>query len=133
MSQENVEVVRRSFGLWASRDFSALPEVAHPDLVLDVSRRTFNPAVYRGLDGFQRFVKDVDEIWEDFRFDPEDLIDAGDHVVASVRISGRGRGSGIETEMHEFSVWTVRDGRVSLIIGGFRDRTDALEAAGLRE
>src|SRR5215207_1710588 len=111
MSQENVEVVRRCFALWANRDFSALPEVAQPDFVLDVSRRVFNPAVYRGLDGFQRFVRDVDEIWEGFRFDPEELIDAGDHVVASARISGHGRGSGIETEMHEFSVWTVREAR----------------------
>jgi ketosteroid isomerase-like protein len=133
MSEANVEIVRRCFGLWANRDFSALPEVAQPDLVLDVSRRVFNPAVYRGLDGFRRFVRDVDEIWEGFRFDPEELIDAGDHVVASARISGRGRGSGIETEMDEFSVWTVRDGKVSSIIGGFRDRADALEAVGLRE
>ena len=128
-----MEIVRRCFGFWANRNFSAIPEVAHPDLVLDVSRRVFNPAVYHGLDGFRQFAREVDEIWDGFRFDPEELIDAGDHVFASVRISGRGRESGIDTEMREFSIWTFREGKLARIAGGYRDRADALEAAGLSE
>ena len=32
MSQENVELVRRCYGLWTSREFSAIPEVMDPEL-----------------------------------------------------------------------------------------------------
>src|SRR5215207_4610895 len=133
MSQENIDVVRRCFGLWANRDFSAISEVAHPDLVLDVSRRVINPAVYHGLDGFRRFVEQVDEVWENFQFELEEAIDAGDQVLTSVRIAGGGRGSGVEAEMREFSIWTFREGKLSRLTGGYRDRAEALEAAGLRE
>jgi ketosteroid isomerase-like protein len=133
MSQENVEVVRRCFGLWVSRDLSDLPQLAHPDVVLDVSRRVFNPAVYRGYDGFERFGEQVDEAWEGFRFEIEELVDAGECVVAATRLRGRGRSSGVEAEMREFSVWTLRDGRVSRVSGGYRERAVAFEAAGLSE
>jgi hypothetical protein len=28
MSQENVEIVRRCYGMWDNRDFSSIPEIA---------------------------------------------------------------------------------------------------------
>jgi hypothetical protein len=64
MSEENVEIVRRLYGFWTQRDYSTLPEIAHPDVVIDLSRNVFNPAVYRGLDGFRDFVDQADEMWE---------------------------------------------------------------------
>jgi hypothetical protein len=33
-------------------------------------------------------VEQVDEMWEDFQTELEELIDGGDQVVAAVRISG---------------------------------------------
>ena len=135
MSQEKVEVVRRCYesDFWTNRDFSVAPDLAHPDVVLDLSRNIFNPGVYQGLDGLRRFVEQVDEMWEDFQIEPEELIDGGDQVVAAVRMSGRGRGSGVEAEMQVFAVWTLREGKVSRMTGGYRDRAEALEAAGLKE
>jgi len=133
MSQENVEVVRRCYEFWTDRDFSPFPELAQPDVVIDVSRNIFNPGVYRGLDGFRQVVEQAAEMWEDFQLEPEELIDAGDHVFVAVRMSGRGRGSGAEAQMQLFAVWTLRDGKVSRMTGGYRDRGEALEAAGLSE
>jgi hypothetical protein len=54
-------------------------------------------------------------------------------VVVAVRISGKGRESRVQTEMRPFNVWTLRDSKVIRLTGGYRDRTDALEAAGLSE
>ena len=133
MSRENVEVVRRCYEYWTERDLSAFQQLAHPDVVIDLSRNVFNPAVYRGVDGFRHLVEQVEEMWEDFHIEPDELIDADDTVVSSVRLSGRGRGSGVETEMRLFGVWTFREGRVSRFAGGYRDRAEALEAAGLSE
>jgi ketosteroid isomerase-like protein len=133
MSEENVEVVRRVYGFWEDRDFSPIAERVHPDVVIDLSRNVFNPGIHRGLNGFRDFLHQIDEMWENFRITPDELLDAGDNVFAAYRISGKGRGSGIETEMRVFGVWTLRDGKVSLFTGGYRNRTEALEAAGLSE
>jgi hypothetical protein len=59
MSQENVEIVRRCTEYWANRDFSAIIEILDPNAVLDLSRNVFNPDVYRGVEGFRRWVENV--------------------------------------------------------------------------
>ena len=131
MSEENVRVVRRCYGFWVDRDFSALDEVASPEVVVDLSRNVFNPHVYRGFDGFRRLVEGIDEMWEDFEMSPEEFIDAGDRVVTAVRLSGRGRGSGADAVMRLFNVWEFREGKVVRLTGGFRTRSEALAHAGL--
>ena len=42
MSEENVEVVRRLYGLWPDRVLAA-EEVLHPDVVIDVTRNVLTP------------------------------------------------------------------------------------------
>ena len=133
MSQENVEIARRSNEVLANSDWSRLSEVLDPDVVLDLSRNVFNPGVYRGYDGFRRWLASVDEMWEDFRVEVQEYIDAGDKLVVDNRISGRGRESGVDVDMRVFGIWTFREGRVLRIVGGYRDRAEALEAAGLAE
>jgi ketosteroid isomerase-like protein len=133
MSQEDVEIVRRCYGFWIDRDFSAIEEFIHPDAVIDLSRNVFNPGVHRGLEGFRHLLEQVDEMWDTFQIEPEEFIDAGDNVFVASRMSGRGRGSGVEAEMRAFAIWTLREGKVSQVAAGYRDRADVLEAAGLRE
>ena len=62
----------------------------------------------------------------------EEYIDAGDTIVVACRARGMGRASGMDLDQKLALVWTARDGElVSTEV--FRDRIDALEAAGLRE
>ena len=133
MSEENVELVRRCYEFWAHRDFSAIEKLVHSDGVFDLSRNVFNPGVHRGFDGFLRFVEQVDEMWDDFQVEPEEFIDVGDNVVVASRISGKGRGSGVEAAMRLYAIWTLREGKVAGFTGGFRDRAEALKTAGLEE
>jgi ketosteroid isomerase-like protein len=133
MSDENVEVVRRAYEAMNKREFSRMPEFLDPDVEFDMSRNILNPDVYRGYAGVERLVGVVEDVWDDFRFEPQELIDAGDRVVAHIKISGKGRGSGVEAEMHVFNIWTLRHGKVARLEGGYRERAEALEAAGLEE
>lgn len=133
MSQESVQVVQRLLGFWRDRDYSAIAGLIHPDAVVDVSRNVFNPGVHHGLDGFRHFVEQIDEVWEDFEITPLEFIDVGDNLVVANRISGKGRGSGVEVEMVLFGVCTFREGKVLRLTGGFRDQGEALEAAGLED
>jgi len=60
-----------------------------------------------------------------------ELIDApDDRVLSLIRLSGRGRESGVLIEIHYFQIWTIRDGSMRKF-EYFRHRADALEAAGL--
>jgi ketosteroid isomerase-like protein len=133
MSQENVEAARALYGFWEDRDYAAREHMVHPDLVVDLSRNVFNPAIYHGIEGFRRAVEQTDEMWDEFRVEPQEFIDLGDTVVVASRISGKGHGSGVEVEMPLFAVVEFREGKVSRFIGGLRDRAEALEAAGLQE
>lgn len=133
MSQENVEIVRRLYGFWGDRDLSAIEDAIHPDAVIDVSRNVFNPGTHHGIDGVRHFLAQIDEVWEDFKSTPEEFIDAGDKIVVAHVISGKGRGSGVEAEMRLFVVIAFRDDKILRFTGGFRNRDEAVEAAGLRE
>jgi ketosteroid isomerase-like protein len=58
--------------------------------------------------------------------------DAGDEVIAAMRIRARGRSSGAVVERREWDVWTLRNGKLwRLRI--YTTKADALEAVGLRE
>jgi ketosteroid isomerase-like protein len=70
--------------------------------------------------------------FENARVEIRELTEAGDRVLASVTLRGRGRQSGAEASWDVWHVWTVRDGK--LINGqGFTRSDEALEAAGLSE
>ena len=62
----------------------------------------------------------------------EDLLDAGDRVVLTILLRGRGRISGAEIAMRFYEVFKLRDGAI-LRWEEFTDRGPALEAAGLSE
>jgi ketosteroid isomerase-like protein len=131
MTVDNVEVVRRAHQALNGGDMDALVVVCDVDFRLDMSDRVFNPAVYEGHDGIRRFYSEVRDVWASYVWEPEELMEAGDSVVALLRSGGRGRGSGVEVERRTAMVWTVREGRATAV-RFFRDRNEALEAMGLR-
>src|SRR6202040_3832294 len=65
MSQETVQIVREAMALirraGAGEPEPRLFELLAPDMTLDMSRRTFNPEVYKGHDGLSRFKRERDE------------------------------------------------------------------------
>src|SRR5215211_7531054 len=85
MSEENVEVVRRCNRFWGEGDFVLASELFDPEVVIDFSQNVFNPDVYHGYEGLMRLVTAVHEMWDTFKVETEEVIDAGETVVAAVR------------------------------------------------
>jgi hypothetical protein len=54
-------------------------------------------------------------------------------VICSVKWRGRGKGSGVSVDLHQFDVVELSEGRIARATLGFRSKADALEAAGLSE
>jgi ketosteroid isomerase-like protein len=134
MSQENVEIVRRGYDLFAAGDLEGLAALIAPDAETpDASALGLTgtaTGIRRGPEGFLRAIGEVTEAFDDYRVEAEELTDAGDAVVASVRISGRGKASGAPQEAHLAHLWVLRDGKA---IRGevYRTTEEALEAARL--
>jgi uncharacterized protein len=133
MSQENVELVRRVYELWPTRQWSLIPDLFAPDVEIDLSRNVFNPDIYRGHAGTEKMLRAVEDMWDHFQIVPTELIDAGDKVVVAVTIKGTGKESGVDVSMQVLNIWTIRDSMIVRVVGGYRDRSEALEAAGLSE
>jgi ketosteroid isomerase-like protein len=71
------------------------------------------------------------DAWAEWRFEPERFIEAGDQVVVFLRVVAEGRASGVPIELPDAHVVTPRDDRLASTCV-YRDRSEALEAAGLQ-
>ena len=133
MSQENVEVARAVYARWGEGDFRASLDVFDP-LVLFINPPPFpDPGPYLGVERVIEYMRGFLESWSHITIEAEDINEAnGGTVVATVRQRGVGSGSGAETDLHYFQVWSFR-GRKVIRLENFRERAEALEAAGLRE
>jgi ketosteroid isomerase-like protein len=86
--------------------------------------------VYHGRDGFARGVQELLDVFEDFRADPEDFLEAGAYIVVYVRLSGRARASGVPFDDPYAHVVRFRGEQIDLW-HAYSDRRDALKAVGL--
>ena len=133
MSQENIDLVRRIYGL-AAEDGNLSPSfhLLDPEVEYVNPDGAMEPGTRRGLEAFREAVEKVGEAWEFWRMEPEEFKAVGDHVAVAVRYRARGRGSGVEIQGHESALWTVRNGKV-IRFQWFLNSEDAFEAAGLSE
>jgi ketosteroid isomerase-like protein len=123
-----VETIRRAHEALNSGDVEALVALCDPSFRLDMSDRILNPAVYEGHEGIRQFVAEVHEAWETFTWEPEELVESGDLVLALIHSTGRGRGSGLELDRHAAMLWTVPAER-AVSLRFYRDRDAARRAA----
>ena len=134
MSRENVEIVRRVYESLERRDWDGMADLFDPE----VEQHGTVGGVEEGnvARGFrevrQLWQKEDDEIWDEHRLEPQELIDAGDQVVVFQREYQRGKSSGIELVVETASIFDLRGGRI-VRLQGYMDRAKALEAVGLSE
>ncbi len=132
MSRENVEAAARLYDLYERGDIDGMLAGMHPDLEFDVSDRLPDQGVFHGRGAYRSFLERGFDVWAEFRVEVEELVDAGDAVVALIRSIAVGHGSGVEVEERIAHVAWMRDG-TPYRIKVFADRERALEAAGLRQ
>jgi ketosteroid isomerase-like protein len=135
MSQENVEIVRAVFEAWNAGDMEALFADYHPELVYHPRADEPDPSPHVGRDVYERLVRGFVDSFSEVTFEVLELIDAGDHVIASTVLHavlhGQGSASAGVSDTYVF-VFKLRDG---LVVEGWEYRTkqEALEAVGLSE
>ena len=131
MSQETVELVRTVLGGWARGDFRAGSDLFAADFEWKQSPDSAEPGSHRGA-SIGTALRQLFDVWENYRIEAEEYIDAGDRIVVVGRARGSARGSGLELDQSVFFLWTARNGKLASI-ETFRDRGEALEAVGLQD
>ena len=135
MSQENVEVVKVADEVFAREGLDRFMEHFADDVeyhVLAGADDLIHGPIH-GKDAVRAWLLDWIDMFESFWMELAELTDAGGATVFTAeRYGGRARLSGIETDSANWTVFSIRDGKIA---GGreYETREAALEAAGLRE
>jgi ketosteroid isomerase-like protein len=134
MSQENVELVSEAVDAFNRRDVEAYLAVLRPDVEWDATEGF--PGVqdlYRGWAEVRQWWDEFLEAWESFDVEVEQITEgSGGRVFVEINAKGRGRASGVNTELQFLFVFWVADHKVARL-KVFESRDQALAAAGLSE
>jgi ketosteroid isomerase-like protein len=127
VSQENVEIVRQAFEsfvagaiIWETMDEEI--EI-HDHDILDAGQ-------YRGHSGFTRWVADWEAGLPVIGMELQELIDAGDAVVAVFLLKAKPRGGSVDVERQDGIVYTLRSGKICRL-DYYNSKQQALEGVGL--
>jgi ketosteroid isomerase-like protein len=138
MSQENVELARRSFETFNRGGVDAVFDEGlwSPEVIWDLTAAGIpGLGIYRGREEVKSFFED--DWFKVFPFDAwhvqlDEVTDQGDRVIGICRQRGHGAASGVETDLMFVQVATIRNGQF-VRIDNYRDREEALKAAGQQE
>jgi ketosteroid isomerase-like protein len=133
MPRGNLEIVREMYQRRERGDMD-VAEFVHPEIEFarigsdlpDVAGE------WRGLAGMRKATVDYLNVWEDYSFEVERMIDLGDRVLVLERHTARGKRSGTTIDQDVGTLLTLRDG---LIVRWeyYWERTEAFTAAGVSE
>ena len=128
MSQKNLERIRAGFEAHNRGDVDALVELYDPKAVFE----TLLLGTHHGNEAIRLIYTENQKTLTGYDVVPVELIDAGDKVVAVVKTVGSGPASEIAVDDQFAFVFTFKGERV-VREQAFRNREEALEAAGLSE
>jgi ketosteroid isomerase-like protein len=114
MSSENVEIVRRAYEAWNGGDPEAAIALLDPEVEWTLPAHFPDAETWRGREQVVEGLRTMSSSWDSLNLEVQELIDAGDRVVALVHIQGRAAVTGLDlagmgVDAH---LWTLRAGRV---------------------
>jgi ketosteroid isomerase-like protein len=127
MAQENVEILERAL---ASANPEALLAILDDQVEWDYVGAFPEAVTYHGPEEVRGFLHQWAGAFDDFGFEAEELIDAGDSVLVRLHQWGHGKETGALVENRTWQVFTLRDRKV-VHCRGYASKAEALEAAGL--
>jgi ketosteroid isomerase-like protein len=115
MGESSVETVRLLFERVNDGGIEAAIGLIAEDFVAEVPpSMSAEPDVYRGHDGVRRYFAGFEGLIDDVRFEPIEIVDAGDDaVIVWLRFGGRGATSGIDVSQFAAVAHRLRDGKVT--------------------
>jgi ketosteroid isomerase-like protein len=129
MSPENPKILRRAFPESGPADVEALLSILDDDVEWDYVGAFPDIRTAHGPAEVRSFLMGWSEAFDDFGFQAEEMIDAGDSVVVLLRQWGSGKETGAKAESRTWQVFDFRGGKI-VHCRGYETKAEALEAAG---
>jgi len=111
MSEANIESLRRGYAALNRGDLSVVLDLLDPDIEWHEPAPSPDAGTHQGRESFERFLRGWLESFDEFRVEPQRIVEQDDRLIAVVRQTGKGRASGLQIEATLAHVWTVVDGR----------------------
>jgi ketosteroid isomerase-like protein len=129
MEPELIDRIRRSYDLF--NEGAELDEdFFHPEVEWHNAPEFPGGGIHRGVEAVRADLAAQGEAWATRHTDILDVMTLEEKAAVRVRVSARGKASGIDTVIDVTHVWTLEAGKVRRI-EVFVDRKAALKAAGL--
>jgi ketosteroid isomerase-like protein len=132
MSQERIEILRRSFEGTARGDLATTLRDFDEEVELRLPAEFPGGGTGRGHDHWIKVQAQFEEAFQEISYEPQEFLEGGDQIVAAVRYRGQARHTGISVDMPVYWVYRFRGMKI-VRVEVFFDRDEALQAAGLRE
>jgi ketosteroid isomerase-like protein len=133
VSDDNAEIVRRTFDAWYRRDLPELLKLYDEEVsIMPLTGTRVESGGYRGHEGAAEYLEEIEEVWGEMRPYADDLHASGDTVVVIGGCQVRGRESGAETDTAMAWVIRLKEGRI-VSTRAFPDASGALAEAELED
>ena len=131
MSEENVELVRRSVEAYGRGDTELFFEMFDPAIEWHGTPEAVVGSAAHGVDGVHQYLAQWQELWDEHSLEPIEIIDAGQAVVVVIHEQARGHSSGIGVDRTFAGVYTFGGTKV-VRAEHFTSKDEALKAAQSR-
>src|SRR5215210_6659866 len=113
MSQEEVERIRAGYAAFNRGDFDAVVENWAEDSEFEAPDDMPEQRSFLGRDGYREFLASMFDVFDEFRSEPERIVEAGDdQYLVFVTERYRPKGDVTAVEAHPVHLITMRDGRM---------------------
>jgi ketosteroid isomerase-like protein len=130
MASENVHAVKQANAALNAGDVDALLEAFAADCVLlDLQNAPDQQATVEGAEEIRGALTLWINTFDELRADISEYTERGDSVICATRWHGDGKASGISIDVHQFDLYTLREGKVVRATIGFRSKQEALDSA----
>jgi ketosteroid isomerase-like protein len=133
VATSNREVVLELYDRFTLDDVTSALELLSEDFAGEVPPSlSAEPDVYEGREGARRYMRGFEGFMEDVRFQPIELHERGERVIAELQWMGRGATSGVEIDQRVVVVHEIEDGKIKRM-DPYPDLDTALAAVAARE
>ena len=122
--------MKRSYAAFRRGDIEGWLETLDSDIEWQAAREDPDAALHRGHDGVLGYLGQWTEAYDGLQVEPREFIDGGDRILVWVHITGRGRASGLDLDMQQAQIATVRGGKI-VRTDEYFDRAEALASMGI--
>jgi ketosteroid isomerase-like protein len=134
VSQENVEIVRRSNAAFKRRDRDATFADFDPDVELrDLMNAPDTPELIRGISVLRATWDTWEQVFDDFTIEIDEYVDVGDRVLAVTHWRGKSKDSGLAIDQKTVDVYEFADRKIVRVTLTYPNMDAALKASGLKE